>query len=202
MEASPHVIQESGAALEVETIEIGEKVYLRGNTASIDPSSWESLRARQNLANPSGLLLDGVTMPVHIGQWEAAERVHNAWLRTPEDGVHTYDIYEESVSMGSNGRNPEEFGDALSRISHEGVQLQMVDDRGTIVWPGGMAETFVTDRYRCRFQPVETSARQAVTHAQISALYEKVTAAGYDIVKTETLRTFDGQQGFTLAQGQ
>jgi isocitrate/isopropylmalate dehydrogenase len=30
----------------------------------------------------------------------------------------------------------------------------------------------------------------------------KVTAAGYDIVKTETLRTFDGQQGFTLAQGQ
>jgi isocitrate/isopropylmalate dehydrogenase len=42
----------------------------------------------------------------------------------------------------------------------------------------------------------------AVTHAQISALYEKVTAAGYDIVKTETLRTFDGQQGFTLAQGQ
>jgi isocitrate dehydrogenase len=26
--------------------------------------------------------------------------------------------------------------------------------------------------------------------------------AGYDIVKTETLRTFDGQQGFTLAQGQ
>jgi isocitrate dehydrogenase len=47
-----------------------------------------------------------------------------------------------------------------------------------------------------------TSASQAVTHAQISALYQKVTAAGYDIVKTETLRTFDGQQGFTLAQGQ
>src|SRR3954453_2040817 len=44
MEASLHVIQESGAALEIETIEIGEKVYLRGNTAGIDPSSWESLR--------------------------------------------------------------------------------------------------------------------------------------------------------------
>jgi hypothetical protein len=42
---------------------------------------------------------------------------------------------------------------------------------------------------------------QAVAHAQISALYQKVTAAGYDIVKTETLRIFDGQQGFTLAQG-
>jgi hypothetical protein len=29
-----------------------------------------------------------------------------------------------------------------------------------------------------------------------------MTAAGYNIVKTETLRTLDGQQGFTLAQGQ
>jgi isocitrate/isopropylmalate dehydrogenase len=37
---------------------------------------------------------------------------------------------------------------------------------------------------------------------QIAAIDKKVTAAGYDIVKTETLRTFDGQQGFTLAQGQ
>ncbi|MGA2712807.1 MAG: hypothetical protein ABSG41_06850 [Bryobacteraceae bacterium] len=66
----------------------------------------------------------------------------------------------------------------------------------------GMAETFVTDSYRCRFQPKASSASQAVTHAQIAAIYQKVTAAGYDIVKTETLRTFDGQQGFTLAQGQ
>jgi hypothetical protein len=40
------------------------------------------------------------------------------------------------------------------------------------------------------------------SHAQTAALYQKVIAARYDIVKTETLRTFDGQQGFTLAQGQ
>src|SRR6476660_3234292 len=42
-------------------------------------------RAGQNLANPSGLTLAGVMMLVHIGQPEAAERVHNAWLRTLED---------------------------------------------------------------------------------------------------------------------
>jgi isocitrate dehydrogenase len=199
-------------------------------------------------------------MLVHIGQWEAAERVHNAWLRTLEEGIHTYDIYEESVSkqkvgtkafaqavvarlgqkpeklkaisyagfasprkewvpnparkfekieivgvdlyLGSNNRTPQELGDALNKISHEGIELRMVDNRGTIVWPGGMAETFVTDSYRCRYQPIAAAASQSVTHAQISALYQKVTAAGYDIVKTETLRTFDGQQGFTLAQGQ
>ena len=75
----------------------------------------------------------------------------------------------------------------------------MVDNRGTIVWPGSMAETFVVDSFRCRFQPVEA---KTITQAQIVAIYQKVTAAGYDIVKIETLRTFDGKQGFTLAQGQ
>src|SRR5690606_11967203 len=37
-------------------------------------------RAGQNLANPSGLLLGGIQMLVHIGQAEAATRIHNAWL--------------------------------------------------------------------------------------------------------------------------
>src|SRR5437016_12483737 len=44
MEASLHIIQEAGAALDIETIEVGEKVYLSGNSAGIDPSAWESLR--------------------------------------------------------------------------------------------------------------------------------------------------------------
>jgi hypothetical protein len=38
------ILEASGAALDIETIEIGEKVYLRGNIAGIDPSAWESLR--------------------------------------------------------------------------------------------------------------------------------------------------------------
>src|SRR5438094_4821170 len=52
-------------------------------------------RAGQNLANPSGLLLGSIMMLVHIGQTNVAERVHNAWLRTIEDGVRTYDIDAE-----------------------------------------------------------------------------------------------------------
>ena len=44
MDATLQILEAAGAALEIETIEIGEKVYLRGNTAGIEPSSWESLR--------------------------------------------------------------------------------------------------------------------------------------------------------------
>src|SRR5437870_6566924 len=44
MSATLQILEAAGAPLAIETIEIGEKVYLRGNTAGIEPSSWESLR--------------------------------------------------------------------------------------------------------------------------------------------------------------
>ena len=53
MNATLQILDAAGAALEIETIEIGEKVYLRGNSAGIDPSSWQSLlRTRVFLKAP------------------------------------------------------------------------------------------------------------------------------------------------------
>ncbi len=48
--------------------------------------------AGKGIANPSGLLLGAVQMLVHIGQAEVAGLIHNAWLRTLEDGIHTGDL--------------------------------------------------------------------------------------------------------------
>jgi len=48
--------------------------------------------AGQNIANPSGLLLAAVQMLVHVGQPDTAATIHNAWLKTLEDGTHTPDI--------------------------------------------------------------------------------------------------------------
>jgi isocitrate dehydrogenase len=53
--------------------------------------------AGKNIANPSGLLLGAVMMLIHIGQGQAAAKVHNAWLKTIEDGIHTGDIYREGT---------------------------------------------------------------------------------------------------------
>lgn len=55
-------------------------------------------RAGQNVANPSGLLQGAIMMLNHIGQTEVAAKVQNAWLKTIEDGIHTYDIYKEGIS--------------------------------------------------------------------------------------------------------
>jgi isocitrate dehydrogenase len=69
-------------------------------------------RANQNLANPSGLLLGSIMMLVHIGQADIAERVHNAWLRCIEDGIHTYDIFADGVSKEKVGTK--EFAQAVA----------------------------------------------------------------------------------------
>jgi isocitrate dehydrogenase len=66
-------------------------------------------RAGQDLANPSGLLMGAVMMLVHIGQGDVAGRVHNAWLKTLEEGIGTYDIARD-------GRRPvgtRAFADAV-----------------------------------------------------------------------------------------
>jgi isocitrate dehydrogenase len=82
-------------------------------------------RAGQNLANPSGLLLGAVQMLVHIDQPDVAERVHNAWLKTVEDGVHTYDIFKEGISKQKVGTK--EFAEAVAaRMGQTPLQLKAV----------------------------------------------------------------------------
>src|SRR5262245_26085462 len=75
-------------------------------------------RAGQNVANPSGLLLGAVMMLVHVDQGDVAERVHNAWLTTLEDGLHTYDVYGPETSKRKVGTD--EFARAVvERLGRE-----------------------------------------------------------------------------------
>jgi isocitrate dehydrogenase len=68
-------------------------------------------RAGQNIANPSGLLQGAIMMLNHIGQTDVAEKVQNAWLKTLEDGIHTYDIFKEGTSKQKVGTK--EFAQAV-----------------------------------------------------------------------------------------
>ncbi len=73
--------------------------------------------AGKNIANPSGLLHGAIMMLVHIGQPKIASRVHNAWLATLEDGIHTGDVYQEGISKERVGTK--EFADAVVARLHQ-----------------------------------------------------------------------------------
>lgn len=82
-------------------------------------------RAGQNMANPSGLLQAAIMMLVHIDQAEIASKVQNAWLKTLEDGIHTYDIFNPESSTEKVGTR--EFADAvIARLGQLPVKLQPV----------------------------------------------------------------------------
>ncbi len=98
-------------------------------------------RAGHDVANPSGLLLASVLMLVHIGQPEVAERVHNAWLRTIEEGLHTYDIHTAGVSAIAVGTR--EFG------------------RMVIKRLGQAPETLPAARYQGDYPPIRPLAERA-----------------------------------------
>jgi len=212
-------------------------------------------RAGQNLANPSGLLLGSIMMMVHIGQNDVAERVHNAWLKTLEDGIHTYDIFDEGVSTQKVGtrefaqaviermgqkpekltpisyekasnvsfnvtpkaqepvnietvgvdiflrctdRDPNKLGNALLPYKAGKMHLTMITNRGVKVWPDGFSETFCTDHWRCRFKSDEL---EVSLYQDILDLQQAITTAGFDIIKTENLCTFNGEAVFSAGQG-
>lgn len=82
-------------------------------------------RAGQNAANPSGLILASVQMLVHIGLPENAATIHNAWLKTIEEGIHTYDIFKEKISKQKVGTK--EFAQAVgARLGQKPTTLPAV----------------------------------------------------------------------------
>ena len=91
-------------------------------------------RAGQNLANPSGLILASVLMLLHLEQIDAATKIHNAWLKTIEDGIHTYDIFDQKTSIEKVGTK--EFANAvIKNLGKKPSQLCAVSYQNTQVIP-------------------------------------------------------------------
>lgn len=202
-------------------------------------------------ANPSGLLFGSLLMMNHIGQNEVATKVHNAWYKTIEDGIHTGDIYDDGLSKekvgtaafakaiverlgampekfaavdyGTGGGGamklppvrdrkeqkkeligcdiflnwegkPDDLAAALNALGG-GMELKVLSNRGVKVWPEGQPGTFCSDHWCARF-------KGANDHGDVIEKLTAVKAANLDFIKTENLYTFDGEDGFTKAQGE
>lgn len=209
-------------------------------------------RAGQNSANPTGLLHGAIYMLAYLGEGETATRIHNALLRTIEEGIHTNDIYNEKTSKEKVGT--QEFALAVTKFLGEkprvlkpakyeahkkltalastihatpkreligadiflfsklrtdelqkslnsietSLKLKMISNRGARVWPEGQPETFCVDEWRCRFLSKNGGH---IPYELVLTTLKQLTERGFDIIKTENLYLFDGESGFSSAQG-
>ena len=82
--------------------------------------------AGQGKANPSGLLNGAIMMLVHLGAYDKASLIENAWLKTLEDGIHTPDIYKEDKSQQQ--ATTQSFAEAvIERLGHKPSQFKVAD---------------------------------------------------------------------------
>lgn len=215
--------------------------------------------AGKGIANPSGLLLGAVQMLVHIGQGEVAAKIHNAWLKTIEDGIHTGDIYREGASKEKVGTDAfctaviERLGQeptTLTKVDYstvpagglklpplkprieqekkrigvdigvnwngtaeelakkvndclepeQNMELRMISNRGTKVWPKGNPSTFCADNWRLRFIVIDWGVELKTSH--VLELMTNMNKANLNFTKSVMLHSFDGEHGFTVAQGE
>lgn len=137
-------------------------------------------RAGQNLANPTGLLLGAVLMLNHIGQSDVATNVHNAWLKTMEDGVHTYDIFKEGISKEKVGTK--EFAQAvIARVGQKPSILKAVNynniDRKDII-----SKKYVPTKQRKDLVGVDVFFDWTAGKADdLGAMLSKITAGGLQL---------------------
>ncbi|MFM7317317.1 MAG: NADP-dependent isocitrate dehydrogenase [bacterium] len=209
--------------------------------------------AGKNCINPTAVLLSGVLMLRHLGQFDAARQIEQALFYTLESGRYrTGDVvgYDKGCStsdftdavIANLGRpaasrirdykplqmpqfsadlglvqptarrvagvdvfiesdlSPAEIGQKLTQIaSGSPLQLKMISNRGTQVWPATGAITDCVNHFRCRFVMRVPSADLA--DYSLMGLLSAISGS-FRWNHIEKLNEFDGSPAFTKAQGE
>src|SRR5579864_6130380 len=133
MAATLHILKEAGAALEIDTIEVGEKVYLTGNAAGIAPSAWDSLRRtkvflKAPITTPQGggYKSLNVTTRTTLGLYANVRPCvsYHPFIQTKHPGMNVTIIREneEDVYGGIEYRQTQQMTECLKLISRPGTE--------------------------------------------------------------------------------
>jgi len=124
---------------------------------------------------------------------------HNELIRTFETTQSVYvgcDIYIDSIL------NPQELAAKLQMIcEHTPFRLAMMSNRGTQIWPTGSVYTEIVDYCRVRFELKDKNRAASLGPSPTIRLLDKV-AEKFIVTDFQPLRDYDGQPGYSLAQGQ
>ncbi len=134
--------------------------------------------------------------PVHTAP---TRPVVNTLMRTFENVVsHVVgaDLYLDTCIA------PLELADRLQRLAHDTpFKLTLISNRGTQVWPSGSVYTEIVDYYRVRFELKDKHKIGQLGIAPTIALLSRI-AEKFDVTDFQPLKYFDGEPGYSLAQGQ
>jgi len=187
----PDVGERIGNAL-LKTIEEGihtADIYNQ-NTSQKKVSTSEFTDAVvKNLGSTPSTLQPVSYAPVHVPIPRADTK------RTPPEkklmGIDVFiDFHDRSVSS---------LAERLQALNTEVLELNMISNRGTKVWPNAFSESPVTNHWLCRFQGKDGAA---LSSKHLVTLLAHITESGLEFIKVENLYAFDGVPAYSLAQGE
>lgn len=118
--------------------------------------------------------------------------------RIPPERTETKELVGVDIFLEWSGGTPDELAEKLQEFEGNGLELETITNRGMKVWPDGMPETFVVDHWQCRFE----SGGEPREFSDVLALAGRLDEAGFEVVKTDSLFSFDGVRSFTRGQGE
>src|SRR5450432_3994403 len=133
MNATIQILEAAGAAIALEPIEIGEKVYLRGSATGIEPSAWESLRRtgvflKAPITTPQGGGFKSLNVTVRktLGQYASVRPcvAYHPFVATKHPNMNLVIVREneEDVYGGIEHRQTADVMQCLKLISRPGCE--------------------------------------------------------------------------------
>lgn len=122
-------------------------------------------------------------------------RIKSDLLQTHKDKVedcHGVDVFIESY--GGIPKVPE-------KVDH--LQLKLISNRGTKVYPGPKPDIWLVDHYRCRYVAKDENGEYLrISDEEIFHLLRELYVRKFNWMHIEKLRVFDGEIGYAKAQGE
>ncbi len=133
MESTLAILDAAGARLDIETIEIGEKVYKSGHMTGIEDSSWDSLRRtkvflKAPITTPrgGGFTSLNVTIRKSMSQFANVRPcvTYHPFVETPHEGMDMVIVREneEDLYAGIEHRQTDDVYQVLKLISRPGTE--------------------------------------------------------------------------------
>jgi len=130
---------------------------------------------------------------------ESSREIHIVPSNPPRPVKTTVGV---DIFLDCYGIKPDDLAAKIQDCLLPELQLIMISNRGTRVWPDGLPETFLVDHWRCRIKSSVKAGETVVTHEQIAKQMLAFNSNGFDVIKTENLCVFDGIKGYAAGQGE
>lgn len=135
--------------------------------------------------------------PVHYNEGDTMSKIKITKRPKANKELVGVDVF---LDWDEEKRDPNKLGEILKTFSGSNLKLAIITNRGVKVYPDGHPETFCSDHWRCRF--VAEKDGEIISHDQILNILKEIKELGLDFIKTENMYNFDGERGYSLAQGE